>query len=116
MYCRVSARVFAPTTPQARFNLEDAGRFGGIVYALEAAPSAFATDELMEHFASVLETFDPEIDCIAMTGKNIELALFVAVALQLHGEVRALLYDARGSEYQERMLRRVGATGAREAR
>ena len=102
-------RVFAPTSASSRFDLEPARRFGDVVYALDAGdPSAFATDDLMAHFAEVLADFDPEEDRIALTGKNIELSLFVAVAMQLHGEVRALLYDAR-SGYQERVLRRVEA-------
>jgi len=100
--------VFAPTSRHARFDLADVRRFGDVVYAAEDAPSAFATDELMAHFADELAGFDPESDHIAMTGKAIDVALFVAVALQLFSEVRALLYDAR-SGYQERVLRRVGA-------
>lgn len=102
----VNAKVFF-VERSPRFNTRSADRFGTVTFLMENdAFSPFQTDRVMKTVNDKLtaEGYDPERDFIAITGGHVLVAMFLASALYRSGKVRALLFDARSSRYQERII------------
>jgi len=100
------SRVFFVTHSQ-RFNVKPAERFGQVVFLMGSdVVSPFQTDRIMHTIGTRMleEGFDPSSDFVALTGGHIFVALFLSFAVAKYGEVKALLFDARYTRYQERII------------
>ena len=109
-------RVFFVTHSQ-RFNTRSADRFGKAVFVMDDdTVSPFQTDRILRSIESRLqdEKFDPDNDFVALTGAHVFVALFLAHAVARYSSVKALLFDAKSSRYQERIIQVTpGATAGK---
>jgi hypothetical protein len=107
-------RVFIPIKQEDKFNTSACEQYGERVFLLQAdGPSVFNTLEVLAVFEFELDTqgFDPLVDYIALTGPTIFVALFYALAHRKYPQIKTLLFDARKSQYNERVVR-IGRPGA----
>ena len=61
--------------------------------------------ELVRH-RLIMETFDPNIDFICLTGSSILLSLFLAAVVKeyTYSNIKLLIFDARHNKYRLRIL------------
>jgi len=101
-----NAKVFF-VTRSLRFNTKASEKFGTATFLMEDdSISPFQTDRVMHTIDERLthEGFDAERDFVALTGSHVLVAMFLASAISRQSSVRALLFDARSSRYQERII------------
>jgi hypothetical protein len=97
---------------KCRFDVASAEKHGEIVFLYDdnrRLPSGiFNPKECMADMARTLGDldFDPDLDCIAVTGNIALCVMLFMVASELHpiGQVKALIYDARHNDYKLRLL------------
>lgn len=89
-----------------RFDTTPADRFGEKKFVVSAHASVFNPDSLFEEFTQSLDEskFNPDTDFVALTGQAIAVSMLTAYVLARWGRMRALLFDARTGEYEERKV------------
>ena len=100
------ARVFV-AEPNSRYNLEDAEKFGRVVYLdTRQELSIFQTDEMLDAIFNRLTEmeYDPDEDFFCLAGHMITVSLVLAALIARYDWVRTLMYDARASVYVERIV------------
>ena len=92
----------------ARFDVSTAERHGKVVYLFENGPRPSALDPQGLH-DGILERleqmrYDPAVDCIAIAGGSIHVAILVAAVLGEYGGMHLLLFDAATEAYIHKEL------------
>lgn len=95
--------------PNPRYDLTAAEEFGDIVYLSKTIMTPFNTADLIRTVKErlVAMDYDPETDYVCMTGYSLTVAMFLAVAVRMFGEVKIVMFDARNSTYKERRFNTV---------
>lgn len=92
----------------SRFNISSAREFGEIVYLLKGEPvSPLNVDEVVSRIKEALDdiAFDPKNDYVVLTGQTLLVAVYLAIACDVSGQVRTLMFDARHDKYVERVVK-----------
>ena len=101
------SKVFVPTTND-RFDLSKAAEHGEVVYLLDrrTVPNVFDPIGIAKAASQrfIEERYDPSVDYVALTGATVTVALVLAVALEMHGPVKILIFDAANERYVPRDL------------
>ena len=99
------SRVFL-AEPNGRYDLTAAREFGDIVYLSDQSMNPFDTATVVDKLETALiqAGFKPDEDYICMTGQSLTVAMLLAVAAATYPMVRLLMFDARGSNYRERVF------------
>jgi len=99
------ARIFL-AEKNSKFDLAPARKFGQIVFLSSTPMNPFNTGDLVNLFKAGLhkEHFNRDTDYICLTGVFSIICIFLAVAIKLHGSVKVLMFDAKETEYRERVI------------
>jgi hypothetical protein len=91
------------------FNVDPAKKFGDVIFLIDEDEHVypFDTEKLVQRFSDLLDEhdYDPELDFIAFTGPHILVALFFGIVMAYYENPKVLLYDAKTSSYNERIIR-----------
>ena len=93
----------------ARFNVDDAARFGDVTYVLprtRRSISPFKTQELVAQMLEELRDvgYDPDVDYVAFTGGMIHVSLLYGAVMKEWGRAKILIFDAPNDRYVERTV------------
>lgn len=85
--------VLEPTA----YSMVKAGRYGPLIFlfANESDHSLWYTVEFIDEIKSMLKhrKFDPQLDVVAVSGKMISVAIFVATVTAVYDEVNLICFD-----------------------
>ena len=93
--------------PNQRYDLTTLEDIGDIVYASAEPVNPFNTERAMTTLRNGLKDFNPDEDMICLTGNMQTVSMLLAVACRKYDAIRVLLFDARSSNYKERIMRNV---------
>ena len=88
------------------FDTNDAERFGNTVF-LSTFASPLNPEAYMQNCVHELDThgFDVDRDFIALTGRTLQVSLFLAAVTRTwEAQVKLLIFDARNGQYIEREM------------
>ena len=97
------AKVFL-AEKNSKYNLSSANKFGKLVFLSEEQLNPFNTAEIAALFITGLQQFNPKVDFVCLTGASSVICIFLAVAVKLYGSVKILMFDARETQYRERII------------
>lgn len=91
--------------PNPRFDLSAAQTFGEITYLTEGV-NPFDTHEIVRAVDAGLDRvgFDPTRDVVAIVGYVLTISFALAAIAAKHPKINVILYDARKSAYNKRVL------------
>jgi hypothetical protein len=90
-----------------RYDLSGLAPYGAVVFLNgDRAMNPFNTTHIPAQIRDGLrrEEFDPAIDYVCMTGQNLKIAMFLAVAAHDYGPLRLLFFEASSETYVERVF------------
>ncbi len=90
-----------------RYDITALDAYGPIEYVSEYPLNPFNTTETMSKLKAGLKDFDPTEDYICMTGNLQTVALMMMIAYSLFDTFKVLSFDARNSNYKERIISHV---------
>ena len=96
-----------------KFDLSEAKAFGDLTFlASEKSLRTFNVDETVKSLSDGLDSieFDPEKDCICMSGQSIVLSYLLTIATVKYKKIKILLYDGKHNIYQCRWFSLNGVT------
>jgi len=93
--------------PNNRYDLRSVEAYGEIKYISTNSLNPFNTEDCLKIFAIGLLEFDPTEDYICMTGNLQIVALMMMIAYNKFKIFRVLIFDARTSNYKERVITHV---------
>lgn len=95
------------TEANNRYDLSTLDVHGGLKFLSDRPLNPFDVDHCLKTFKEGLECFDPSEDFICLTGNLQTVSLLMAVAYKKFSTFRVLVFDARISNYKERVIRNV---------
>jgi hypothetical protein len=93
--------------PNSRYDLSALEVYGPITYISDIKLNPFNTTSCLQIFKAGLKNFDSTEDYICTTGNMQIVALMLMIAYELFPSFKILLFDARQSNYKERMVNHV---------
>jgi len=96
-------RIFL-AEPNPRYDLKILEAHGPIKYVSINTINPFNIESCLTIMQQGLKTFDPATDYICMTGNLQTVAFMVMIAYSLFDTFRVLVFDARTSNYKERVI------------
>lgn len=90
--------------PNNRYPLDALEPYGELVYTSPKPMNPFDVKCCLHQIRKGLENFDPAEDYICLTGRVQTVAFFLAVAHKQFGTVKVLMFDAKTSNYRERII------------
>jgi len=104
------SRVFVVAEAvKSKFNVDGLRQFGEIVYLYsehERKPTVYNGNAFASSLVARLNDagFDPQVDYVAMVGRQIEVGYLFYIMGLLAGDIRILFFDAQKAEYSETLL------------
>ena len=90
-----------------KFDLSALDSYGDKVYIADGQLNPFNTDVCIRDLQTGLKDFDPMSDYICMTGNILVVSLMMMVAYSMFPVFKVLLFEARSSNYRERIINHV---------
>lgn len=91
--------------PNSRYDLAALEPYGKVVYISEQI-NPFNVEESLKIITDGLKNFDPTEDYICMTGNLQTVAFMMMIIYNKFKTFRILMFDARTSNYRERIISR----------
>ena len=90
--------------PNNRYDLSALEAYGPVQFISDVKLNPFNTVSCLQMFKSGLKDFNPTEDFICTTGNMQIVSLMLMIAYSLFPSFKILLFDARQSNYKERMI------------
>jgi hypothetical protein len=90
--------------PNTRYDLTALQAYGTVVFISNMQINPFDVNAAMLTIERGLDSFDPTEDYICLTGNLQSVALMMMVVYSLHKTFKVLMFDARTSNYRERII------------
>ena len=101
----MQSRVFLPEQIRRHIDLSHAETFGELCPLLDHI-DPFNTSSTIDNLTTSLtdQKFNPSHDYLCLAGRTLSVALALLAVVSKYKSVRALMFDARRSEYSVRVI------------
>ena len=90
--------------PNSRYDLTALIAYGQIEYISKGSLNPFNIGETLRKIKAGLVDFDPTEDYLCLTGNLLSVSMLTMVAYSLFKSFKILAFDARTSNYRERLV------------
>jgi len=91
----------------SKFDLTALSEFGEIVYISNDYLNPFSVDYCLKEVQKGLESFNCTEDFLVLTGNLVLVSYMMMVAYEKFGTFKTLMFDAKQSNYKERIVCRL---------
>lgn len=92
------------TEPNTRYDLKALESYGPIKLLSKNHLNPFNTNLCLEILKEGLKDFDSTEDYLCMTGNLLSVSMMMMIAYSMFDTFRVLVFDARTSNYKERII------------